>query len=615
MMKYESLHCGEHIQSRPFLRKSSKISDPYRLAGLVWIVAGVMSCLIFAVSALSQTVKPTPDDKELLEWQNRVNTLTEEIVSESSSVSDSERALYLAVLARIWWKSDEQLARGHLKKSADKVLSALRADDRSELARRLKYVQRTLRVFAELDEKLSQTLIGNVEKAIEGNDFGANSEDAEMAGLMATLGLQVVGSNPGTALTCGLNSLKFGLSKELANLFAVLYVKDPKLGESLYRLALKAANDNYSNANYAFMGSLGWYIFDDDGKSGAFSNSIRISYLERVTDLVSGAALIEAERQNRCMIVFLAPQMLPRIDKYLPVRSQTIRQNIQTCIPFADPYTREYTAAEARSDDPQTVDDLIKAAKDSRDPASKVRYFRKAILLLEKAKKYEDIVSLLDSLDGDDLKAMAYGWDDWRVEYAFLAAFLAFENADIPSVYRIIGKTPQKNRPYVRYRLIYRLSPTKDRDLMLENLEAIRKEVSAPEVPPKHAAGNFLSLARLYLKIQPTESEVMFREAVKYINKADSENPNFDPIQDWAPLMDYVQIPWELLDADESSITSSLANISSRRSRVRLKLGLLESSLTKYVAEKKKYDEQRKSSKPKIGIVLIATPRTTTTFS
>lgn len=65
MIKYASLHCGEHIQSQPFLRKSSKIFDPYRLAGLVWIVAGVMSCLILAVSASSQTVKPTPDDEPI----------------------------------------------------------------------------------------------------------------------------------------------------------------------------------------------------------------------------------------------------------------------------------------------------------------------------------------------------------------------------------------------------------------------------------------------------------------------------------------------------------------------------------------------------------------------
>ena len=62
MMKYESLHCSEPIQSRPFLRKLSKITDTYHLARLVRVVAVVMSCLILAVSASSQIPKPTPDD-------------------------------------------------------------------------------------------------------------------------------------------------------------------------------------------------------------------------------------------------------------------------------------------------------------------------------------------------------------------------------------------------------------------------------------------------------------------------------------------------------------------------------------------------------------------------
>ena len=94
MMKYESHHCGEHIQSRPFLRKSSKISDPFLWAGLVWVVAVFMSCLIFAVSVLSQTVKPTPDDEPIRVDTNYVSVPVSVIDKQGRFISDLQKAAF-----------------------------------------------------------------------------------------------------------------------------------------------------------------------------------------------------------------------------------------------------------------------------------------------------------------------------------------------------------------------------------------------------------------------------------------------------------------------------------------------------------------------------------------
>jgi hypothetical protein len=89
----------------------------------------------------------------------------------------------------------------------------------------------------------------------------------------------------------------------------------------------------------------------------------------------------------------------------------------------------------------------------------------------------------------------------------------------------------------------------------------------------------------------------MFRNTVKYINKADNDNPEYRTEKDWAPMSDYVPLSADLLEFDEQSITSSLNNLTSRRSRVRLKLGLLESSLQKYVEAKKAFDSLNKAKK------------------
>ncbi|MEQ1603911.1 MAG: hypothetical protein ABL999_03505 [Pyrinomonadaceae bacterium] len=67
-------------------------------------IAAFLSMLVIAQLALAQAEKDVIDNRDFLKWQNRVNNLTSEIVSESSSVPDSERSLYLALLAKSWWK-------------------------------------------------------------------------------------------------------------------------------------------------------------------------------------------------------------------------------------------------------------------------------------------------------------------------------------------------------------------------------------------------------------------------------------------------------------------------------------------------------------------------------
>ena len=126
-------------------------------------------------------------------------------------------------------------------------------------------------------------------------------------------------------------------------------------------------------------------------------------------------------------------------------------------------------------------------------------------------------------------------------------------------------------------------------------MDEMQKELGSLELAAKDVVDFYRTLADLYLKVRPTESEAMFRNVAKYVNKADSDNPDFTYDKDWAPLKDYVPMDSELLEADEQSITNSLNSISSRRSRVRLKLGLIESSLKKFVEAKRKLAEFRMS--------------------
>lgn len=548
-----------------------------------------LALILLLLSSFAVPAQKIKDDQEFLKWQRRVETLTEGVIADASSLDVTERAIYLALLGKVWWTTDPLQAKNYVNSAVDLTVKSIDSFDDTNLNAKIKHFQKTAEIVAALDDKLGQAFVEKVAKIL---DAKGNNEKAN-ADTLVGFALQVVDKNPRLAFDLSVRSLKFGNSTELVRVLLKLMTKETALAESLFDLTIAAARRKY---NYEFVGIHEIVFKTRDGKT--FSDRARRAYLGLLADLLSEAAANELDR-TRCEMVTLVTPNLARFDEYLPDQALVVRQQTQVCLTFAHPFTAGVARAEAASDAPQTVNDLIRAARETRDTGLKVRYFHKAMLMLEKEKKYIEIISLLDGLDGDDLKAMTFAWDDWRSEYAYLAALAAFENTDMPSVYRIINKTPKKNRPYVRFRLVYKLSPTKDRDFMLENLEEIRKEVSTLEIESRFAASNFLSLARLYLKIQPTESEAMFREAVKYINKTDGENPEFEPIKDWAPLMDYVQIPWEILDADEPSITSSLTNISARRSRVRLKLGLLESSLKKYAIEKKRLEEKTRPKKSK----------------
>ncbi|HQY68516.1 MAG TPA: hypothetical protein PLD38_14655 [Pyrinomonadaceae bacterium] len=546
----------------------------------------MLSIFLLFSSVLCQK-QETKNTRELLIWQQRVDELTNGIFNDSKSVDDSERTFYLALLAKMWWKVDSAEAHRFLKKASDLMLRDVELDDTIDLSKKIKYSQKTLQIIASLDEQLSQSLTEKIAKILEtkGNGDKANADSFVM------IGLQIVEKNPQLGYALGVKSLNYGYAERLHALILKLNFKDSILAEGLFQLALAAVRRNFG---YQSAGGLGIIVFEvRDGKT--FSDTARRSYLELLAEMISAATLSEPDRATRCEILPLLTERLDKFDEYLPNLALTVRQQVQLCLPFVTGYTAGITKAETGDNGPQTADEFIRAARDTNDRGLKVHYFHRAIEKLNDMKKFEDIVSLLDDMTEDERNFIRNDiWEEFRADYASKLALVYFENKDLPAVYRVIDRTPKRIRPYTRFRIAYKISPVKDRGFYLENLEGIRKELDSIEVNAKDAASNYLTLAGLYLKIQPTESESIFRNAVKYINKTDDENPDFLPEKDWAPLQDYESLSSELLETDESSIQGSLKTISSRRSRIRLKLGLLESTLQRLEKVKKDVELEKK---------------------
>ncbi|MFZ1700829.1 MAG: hypothetical protein WBO10_06620 [Pyrinomonadaceae bacterium] len=572
-------------------------------------------CTLFsyAFAANAQTPSPTPEprpassptasitkehaEQQFRKWQRRVDDFTKEIVSESSAVPDSERAVYLALLAKAWWKVDEAEARLHLNKAADKLQGVIGVDEKAQPGMRLFHFQMAMEVIASLDAKLAQKVIASLEK-FAGDSNEERKPDEEMANMLVSVGFKVVDTNPQMAMAFGMDSLRYGFATRLPALAVEINLKEPLLAESLVRNALTAARTSTARSSYLMLFNLDRYM-SEFNKGKSFPEALRRSVVEIFMEVVATAAAVEQERPLRCKVALYSTRFVARVAEYFPANATVFNQNLQTCIPFTSETNQERvkTASEAELKSP---DDLIRAARATNDLNLKIMYYRDALKYYEDKKQYDEMISILDGTDGDDLKAVApIVWDDWRSGASSDAALAAFETKDLPAAYRYIDKTPKRLRPYVRKALVTNSSVAKNKEFLLENLEEMQKELNSLDFPTANAARLYLLLTRLYITARPTESEATFRNAVKYINKNDGDNLEFSPDKDWAIFLEYaVPMKSELLEIDEASITTSLNNLSSRRSRVRLKLGFLEPSLKEYVAARKTLDDLTKKLKP-----------------
>lgn len=558
-------------------------------------IAGLVAILFAASTVVSQVVKQDEQKKEAereeaerryLKWQSRVTDLTEGSVRDSSALSTAERAMYLSLLAKIWWKTDEREARVFLKKASAELIGSVKLDDSSEVKRQFKYIQRTLEIISELDARNALDLTGKLISAFDIAATGKSNVDQELAELIVGLGLRIAKSNATLAYECGRDSLKFGFASGLPSLVVELNLTDGLLADSLLKQTLLRAKGNYTHPSYLLLSNLSRYMAEFN-KGKPFSPESHRSVLGVFAEMLGDAAAVEYLRPARCKIGSYVPRLLPRFDEFIPVLSVTVRQNFQTCLPYTSESGREKTRADG-DESPKTVDDILRAARETNDTELKIAYFRRAFSTLKAAKDYEELTSILDGLDGDEYKKISpIGWDDWRIDAAFNGALRAFESEDLPTIYRFIDKTPKLIRPHVRNRLASNSLVAKNKQFYLENLDELQKEINQLGFPFHEAARLFLRLSQYYLSVRSTDSEVMFRTSAKYINKADGENPDLLLEKDWAPMSEYVSLNSQLIDLDEISISLAIKDIGSPRSRLRLRLGLLESSLKDLTDAKK----------------------------
>jgi hypothetical protein len=359
-------------------------------------------------------------------------------------------------------------------------------------------------------------------------------------------------------------------------LISRLSEKDPKLGQDLIRIAFNAG---HGRNRYEFLGDISVILDVFNGKP-ALAVTQR-GYFELLADLLAVATGGEPDREARCEAVSVVFPWLKRLGSIFPGRRLSVNEGVQDCFPFFYPLAAAIVPTGLTLDEPRDADNLLETARNAGDPRVKSHYYYLAISRLAFDEEFQKIIAVLDGMTNDRNVIGETVWINWRIEYAVRAVIKSLTQDDSQAANRILDRTPVHLRPFVRLRVVNELSLPDHRDFVFENLESIRKEFGSFDFSERIAARGYLSATRLYLRIKPSEADEVFAEAVKFINKTDRNNSDFLPEKDFAPMNDYVSLPADLLQYDENSAFSSLSNISSRRSRVRLKLGLLESCIAR----------------------------------
>jgi len=533
------------------------------------VITKTIIFLLFAITSYAQMplVRTVSDASQ---WQNRANRLTEDIISESSAVPNSERAIYFALLAKMWLLKNPEDARMYLRRAVDLTLTSLDFTDGLEFRREADNWRKTVFIIVSVDQAAARSLAEKLAKELsKRRDLGTANADAAVV-----TALQLVDTNPRLAFSLGTKSLSYGISPLLHILISRLGERDPKLGQDLIRLAFNAG---HGRNRYEFLGDVSVVLDVFDGKP-ALAVTQR-GYFELLADLLAVAAGTEPDREARCEAVSVVLPWLKRFGSIFPERLITANEEVQGCFPYFYPLASVIVPTRSVFDEPRDADDLLESARNAGDLGLKSHYYYLAISKLALDEAFEKIISVLDGMTSDKAAVGETVWINWRIEYAVRAVIKAVMQDDSQAANRIFDRTPIRLRPFVRLRVVNELSPADHRDFVFENLESIRKEFGSFDFAERTAARGYLSATRLYFQIKPSDAAEVFADAVKFINKTDRRNPDFLPEKDYAPAMDYVSLPADLLQYDENSTFSSLSNISSRRSRVRLKLGLLESCM------------------------------------
>lgn len=362
-------------------------------------------------------------------WLTRSQTITAELIKDSTDLTQSERAELWARLAQKWWRYDPERAHSWLLRSIEIVEPVPNKEKVDERRERLNSTSLLFKIAAPLDKKLSERLLAILtqDAAQEVNEERTTHTERliEVASFLAE-------KDPQRAAELGALALQLGNPTEIELLILKLRRKDVKLSNALFAQTLAAAR---KTLNRELLYSLTQVAFSDTLQPGA--NTIAVPDQLRIELLKLDLAYLQTDQinsQNRnsiCISIgaFVAP-VLAEFDRLLPQQAVIARQSLSQCQSI-NPLARQGVDGALRDQPLNTVDGLLKAASDAQDQKVRAVYEFRAALLARQQNDFDQALTILDNMSAPSREFTGGSWDSYRWEWAALSALSHLKNRDV----------------------------------------------------------------------------------------------------------------------------------------------------------------------------------------
>lgn len=510
-------------------------------------------------------------------WLNRAQQVTGDVISDAPRLSKAERALILARLADLWWRDDQERARGWAKHAVDSV-APLAGESVLEAQCRLAAARTILSVLSRRDAELNKRLLAVMSDTKQNQDPKIRAENASA---ILSAALAVVGTDPEKAETLAESSLSLAPSIRLGQLLWRLHAASPPTADKLF-LKIKEVALLTSDVNLFSL------LFTAVTQGPFASRQYKTQVLVSLTELLARTRKPEAPAP--CNIIILVSPLLSSAEGLVPEHAQLLKESFALCRKSSKP--EESMSPEL--DVNLRIDELLQAADKAGNSAERARYFARAVQLAAEAKNFQKALAILDSMDDEIKMILGASWSSWRWDYAASAACVSRNADNLQATQKLIDDSPLSVRGPVRIALVLNcdsLTPSEVTQL----LNSARTEL--PKTEPSEQFSWFLALVRLYGKHLPESAPVVFVEAVNALNRAPNDSSdlcassiNQPTVLTSQMMLNQYMLPSVLWNLDESGMLSAVGLVESSEKKAALRLNLISVAL----AEHRKLQEQKK---------------------
>lgn len=539
---------------------------------------GRIFCVFFLLFSSILFGQDNKLESEKILWRLRADTITSNLLRETTKISELERALLFAKIGDLWWKTDKNQADNYFEKSVDSIFFYSPDDKKNEY---FDTTREILSIISSRNQKQTKRLI----KILSDTDKRFEADKDLNADALIKFALQIVKDNPNQAFQIGIIALQTGVPQDFYKLFWYLRRYNQTLANQFFKEALAKAK---TSPNYDMLQGVQFAVLPESNTTN-FPADMSATPQQKIEVLnFLGDYLLELSAKKRVNAIsscaseaIMVSRSMRFFETLLPQKTGLVRQAIDGCLD-----TKSQSIFETLTDlsGKFEVEELLDLAEKNKDDfLLRTAYLTKAVLMAHSQKKYALIIKIVNNLTEKDLNNDLDFWQMMRYEATGMLAFVQFQQNDSQGAIKTLQSIPESYQPFAGIVFIKQF-PANDfshYNFRVGILDEIRQKFIKSDRPYTEKIDYWILLVKFYSdhKLEPQAADV-FKEIVQDYNEfiaEEKENKTLIDSEDFAKAFSP-----KLLESQEDSIFQTVSSINQPKSRINVALTFLKISLEKY---------------------------------